>query len=188
MIRILILHGPNLNLLGIREPEKYGKTGLSEIDRSISELAAREGVFVETFQSNSEGALVDRIQGALGKFDALVINPAAYTHTSIAIRDALLSVEIPTVEVHLSNIHGRENFRKNSLIADVAIGQISGFGAQSYLLGVLGAIRYLRERGESSGRCAPVTKASNPLSHFESEKERSLKKKSGRKTLKGEKE
>jgi 3-dehydroquinate dehydratase II len=145
-VRILVLHGPNLNLLGTREPEKYGKTRLSEIDRQILELARKEGVFVETFQSNSEGVLVDRIQETLGKFDALVMNPAAYTHTSIAIRDAILSVQIPTVEVHLSNIHGRESFRRNSLIADVAIGQVSGFGAESYLLGVLGAIGYLRGR------------------------------------------
>lgn len=145
-MRILVLHGPNLNLLGTREPEKYGKTRLSEIDRQILELARKEGVFVETFQSNSEGVLVDRIQETLGKFDALVMNPAAYTHTSIAIRDAILSVQIPTVEVHLSNIHGRESFRRNSLIADVAIGQVSGFGAESYLLGVLGAIGYLRGR------------------------------------------
>lgn len=146
MVRILVLHGPNLNLLGVREPEKYGKARLSEIDRQIVDLAKKEGVFIETFQSNSEGVLVDRIQEALGKFDALVINPAAYTHTSVAIRDALLSVQIPTVEVHLSNIHGREEFRRTSLISDVAIGQVTGFGAQSYLLGVLGAIEYLKAR------------------------------------------
>jgi len=154
--RILVLHGPNLNLLGIREPALYGTLGLSEIDRQITDLAAKEGVTVEIFQSNSEGALVDRIQQALGKFDALVINPAAYTHTSVAIRDAILSVGIPTVEVHLSNIHSREAFRKRSLISDVAVGQISGFGPQSYLLGLLGAIEYLRKsvhtrKGEKKG-------------------------------------
>lgn len=200
MVRILVLHGPNLNLLGTREPEKYGKARLSEINRSISALAEREGVSVEMFQSNSEGALVDRIQGAMGKFDALVMNPAAYTHTSIAIRDALLSVQIPTVEVHLSNIHGRENFRKNSLIADVAIGQVSGFGAQSYLLGVLGAIRYLAEQGDSGERDASATEPPNSLTQFESGKGRTrgrkmdgtrgrpLQKNSRRKMLKGEKE
>lgn len=146
MTRILILHGPNLNLLGIREPEHYGTLRLSEIDRQITDLARQEGVTVEIFQSNSEGALVDRIQQGLGKFDALVINPAAYTHTSIAIRDAILSVGIPTVEVHLSNIHSREAFRKTSLISDVVVGQVSGFGPQSYLLGLLGAIEYLRKQ------------------------------------------
>lgn len=144
MARILVLHGPNLNLLGIREPEHYGTLRLSEIDRQITDLAHKEGVTVEIFQSNSEGALVDRIQQALGRFDALVINPAAYTHTSIAIRDAILSVGIPTVEVHLSNIHSREAFRKTSLISDVVVGQVSGFGPQSYLLGLLGAIEFLR--------------------------------------------
>lgn len=144
MSRILVLHGPNLNLLGVREPEHYGTLRLSDIDREITELARKEGVTVETFQSNSEGALVDRIQGALGKFHAIVINPAAYTHTSIAIRDALLSVGIPAVEVHLSNIQARESFRKNSLISDIVVGQVSGFGPQSYLLGVLGAIAHLR--------------------------------------------
>jgi 3-dehydroquinate dehydratase-2 len=142
--RILVLHGPNLNLLGVREPEHYGTLRLSEIDRQISDLAQKEGVTVEIFQSNSEGALVDRIQQALGKFDALVINPAAYTHTSIAIRDAILSVGIPTIEVHLSNIHSREVFRRTSLISDVVVGQVSGFGPQSYLLGLLGAIEFLR--------------------------------------------
>ncbi len=144
MARILVLHGPNLNLLGVREPEHYGTLRLSEIDQQINDLARKEGVTVETFQSNSEGALVDRIQQALGKFDALVINPAAYTHTSIAIRDAILSVGIPAIEVHLSNIHSREVFRRTSLISDVVVGQVSGFGPQSYLLGLLGAIEYLR--------------------------------------------
>jgi 3-dehydroquinate dehydratase-2 len=127
-------------------------------------------VFVETFQSNSEGALVDRIQETLGKFDALVINPAAYTHTSIAIRDAILSVQIPTVEVHLSNIYGRESFRKNSLIADVAVGQVSGFGAQSYLLGVLGAIGHLKGEGSLIPFISTKAEGSNPLSDFESVK------------------
>ncbi len=157
MARILVLHGPNLNLLGIREPEHYGTLRLSEIDQQITDLARKEGVTVEIFQSNSEGALVDQIQQALGQFDALVINPAAYTHTSIAIRDAILSVGIPTVEVHLSNIHSREAFRKTSLIADVVIGQVSGFGPQSYLLGFLGIIEYLRkpvhlQKGKRKGK------------------------------------
>jgi len=144
MVRILVLHGPNLNLLGKREREQYGQTSLEEINRQLMSLAKAQGVTVETYQSNSEGALVDRIQDAAGKFEAIVINPAAYTHTSIAIRDAILAVRIPTVEVHLSNIHDREDFRKTSFIADVAIGQIAGFGPQSYLLGLLGAIAHLQ--------------------------------------------
>lgn len=144
MVRILVLHGPNLNLLGNRETERYGHTSLEEIDKQLKSLAKAQGIAIETYQSNSEGDLVDRIQGAAGKFDAIVINPAAYTHTSVAIRDAILSVKLPTVEVHLSNIHGRENFRRSSFIADVAIGQIAGFGPQSYLLGILGAIGHLQ--------------------------------------------
>lgn len=144
MVRILVLHGPNLNLLGNRETERYGLTSLEEINKQLMSLAKAQGVTIETYQSNSEGALVDRIQDAAGKFDAIVINPAAYTHTSVAIRDAILSVKIPTVEVHLSNIHGREDFRRSSFIADVAIGQIAGFGPQSYLLGILGAIGHLQ--------------------------------------------
>ncbi len=201
MIRILVLHGPNLNLLGTREPEKYGKTRLDEIDRQISALAQEEGILVETFQSNSEGTLVDRIQRALGKFDALVINPAAYTHTSIAIRDAILSVQIPTVEVHLSNIYGRESFRKNSLIADVAIGQVIGFGAKSYLLGLLGAVGYLKGEGVSDRGIPAESEDSKPLSQSESGKKpfrvgketgnkrgRSLQKVSRGKMLKGENE
>jgi 3-dehydroquinate dehydratase-2 len=132
-------------LLGNRETERYGLTSLEEINKQLMSLAKSQGVTVETYQSNSEGALVDRIQDADGKFDAIVINPAAYTHTSVAIRDAILSVRIPTIEVHLSNIHGREDFRRSSFIADVAIGQITGFGPQSYLLGVLGAIGHLQD-------------------------------------------
>lgn len=149
MFRLLVLHGPNLNLLGMREPDRYGTVSLSEIDRQIMDLAQKEGVIVETFQSNSEGALVDKIQGAMGRFHALVINPAAYTHTSVAIRDAILSAGIPTVEVHLSNIYEREAFRKTSFISDVAIGQVTGFGPQSYLLGLSGAIAYLKKMNGS---------------------------------------
>ncbi|MFQ5579896.1 MAG: type II 3-dehydroquinate dehydratase [Nitrospiria bacterium] len=149
MLRILVLHGPNLNLLGNRETERYGLSSLEEINKQLTALAKAEGVAVEIDQSNSEGALVDRIQSASGNFDAIVINPAAYTHTSIAIRDAILAVKIPTVEVHLSNIHGREDFRRKSFIADVAIGQIAGFGPRSYLLGLLGAIGHLRGRERS---------------------------------------
>ncbi|VAX31673.1 3-dehydroquinate dehydratase II [hydrothermal vent metagenome] len=143
MRHILLLHGPNLNLLGSREPERYGVSTLGEINQQMKELAKSKGAELVPFQSNSEGDLVGQIQSARGRYDAIVINAAAYTHTSIAIRDALLAVDIPAVEVHLSNIYQRESFRQTSRIADVVIGQVSGFGAQSYLLGLLGAISYL---------------------------------------------
>lgn len=137
--RVLVVHGPNLNLIGTREPEIYGAEKLADIEARISALAASLGLDVEFFQSNSEGSLVDRIQEARGSVDALIINAAAYTHTSVAIRDALIASEVPAVEVHLSNIHKREEFRHRSLIADVAVGQILGFGAESYLLGLRAA-------------------------------------------------
>ncbi len=143
MKRILVLHGPNLNLLGSREPARYGTLSLDEINLRMADLARSKGVDLVVFQSNSEGALVDRIQEARGRCDAIVINAAAYTHTSIAIRDAILAVELPVIEVHLSNIYQREPFRHVSRIADVVIGQVTGFGVQSYLLGLLGAIGHL---------------------------------------------
>lgn len=133
---LLTIHGPNLNLLGTREPETYGTETLADIDAMLVKLAAELGVTVASFQSNSEGDIVSAIQGARGTHDGILINPAAYTHTSIAIRDALLAVEIPIVEVHLSNIHKREEFRKHSLVADVAVGQVTGFGSASYELGL----------------------------------------------------
>lgn len=145
-MQILVLHGPNLNLLGSRETEKYGTTTLAEINRQMMDLAVQKGVKIVSFQSNLEGELVDQIQKSRGLYEAIVINAAAYTHTSLAIRDALLAVNIPTVEVHLSNIFRRESFRHVSRIADIAIGQVSGFGPQSYLLGLLGAINYLQEK------------------------------------------
>ncbi len=139
-----MLHGPNLNMLGIREQEMYGDQTLQSINAQLMELAQAEGVTLEAKHSNSEGELVSWIQEARGRFDAIVINPAAYTHTSVALRDAILSVTLPTVEVHLSNIHQREEFRQRSYLAGVAIGQISGFGALSYELGVRAAIDYVR--------------------------------------------
>lgn len=148
MRQILVLHGPNLNLLGTREPERYGTTTLDTINRQMTELAEAKGFGLVPFQSNSEGNLVDQIQTAQGHYDAIVINAAAYTHTSIAIRDALLAVDIPAVEIHLSNIYQRETFRHTSHIADVVIGQVSGFGAQSYLLGLRGMISYLETQDQ----------------------------------------
>jgi 3-dehydroquinate dehydratase-2 len=141
--RILILHGPNLNLLGKREPTTYGRTTLEEINQKIAGEAEHLGVEVEIHHSNSEGELVDHIQRSGGECHALVINPGAYTHTSIAIRDAISALLIPTVEVHLSNIYNREVFRQYSMIAPVSVGQISGFGPNSYILGLQAAVYHL---------------------------------------------
>ena len=134
MRRLLVLHGPNLNLLGTREPSVYGQVSLTDIDKSIVRRAGELGIAVQTKQTNVEGELVTWIQNARGHFDGIIINPAAYTHTSVAIRDAIAAVALPTVEVHLSNIHQREEFRHHSFIAGVALGQISGFGPTGYLL------------------------------------------------------
>ncbi len=146
-MRVLVLHGPNLNLLGTREPEVYGTRGLDRIDADLAGLARELGVEIECFQSNHEGALVDRVQGAPGRFDGILINPAAYTHTSVALRDALVAVGLPFVEVHLSNVHAREPFRRRSLLSDRAAGVITGFGAESYLLGLRGLVARLRGAG-----------------------------------------
>jgi 3-dehydroquinate dehydratase-2 len=152
MLRVLVLHGPNLNLLGRRELSVYGNVSLETINGAISKLAKQERIRVEIRQSNMEGELVTWIQEAGHRFDAIVINPAAYTHTSVAIRDALAAVGLPTVEVHLSNIYKREKFRHHSYIAGVALGQISGFGPTGYLLGIRAAIEHLRETRVASAR------------------------------------
>ena len=141
--RILILNGPNLNLLGKRQPEIYGRLTLEEIGRGIRSLAKQLSVTVEIRQSNNEGELVDWIQQAPAQFGAIVINPAAYTHSSVAMRDAILAAGIPAIEIHISNIYKREAFRKHSYIAGVAVGQITGFGVQSYLLGLRAAVECL---------------------------------------------
>jgi 3-dehydroquinate dehydratase II len=134
--KVLVIHGPNLNLLGQREVDVYGDLTLDEINHRLGKFAQEQEFLLETYQSNSEGELVTKIQEAKGKFDGLVINPAAYTHTSVAIRDALAAVNLPFVEVHLSNIYRREEFRHKSLTAPLAIGIIAGLGFSSYLLGL----------------------------------------------------
>ncbi len=143
-MKILILNGPNLNLLGTREPDKYGKMTLSDIENYVRTIAGQLNVEVDFYQSNIEGEIVNKIQAAKGEYDGIVMNPAAYTHTSVAIRDALLAVQIPTVEIHISNIHTREEFRKTSLTAPACIGQITGFGSNSYKLGLIAIVDYLK--------------------------------------------
>jgi 3-dehydroquinate dehydratase-2 len=141
--KILVIHGPNLNMLGKREPHIYGHESLDEINNGLQARGDQLGLEVETFQSNHEGVIVDRIQQAMGNCHGIVINPAAYTHTSVAIRDALAMLDIPVIEVHLSNIHKREPFRHQSMIADIAVARISGFGSYGYMLGLEGLAKIL---------------------------------------------
>ncbi len=143
-LRIGVLHGPNLNLLGVREPETYGREGLEEIDQRLVALGEELEAEVTTFQSNVEGDLVDWIQEARSRFDGLLVNAAAYTHTSVAIRDALQAVELPFVEVHLTNIFAREPFRHHSYLTDLAVALVAGFGGDSYVLGLRGLVAFLR--------------------------------------------
>ena len=151
MWHIQVIHGPNLNLLGQREPDVYGRVTLARIDGELEELAKDRGAVLRAFQSNHEGAIVDAIQEALGWADGLLMNPGAYTHYSYAIRDALSGVGLPTVEVHLSNIHAREPFRHTSVIAPVCVGQISGFGWRSYRLGLLAILEHMDSLEQTGG-------------------------------------
>ena len=139
MKKILIINGPNLNLLGVREKDVYGKESLQDIAIKVNEKSKELNVEIDFVQSNHEGEIIDKIQSARGKYDVLIINPAAYTHYSIAIRDAVKAVELPCIEVHLSNIHAREEFRTKSVIAPVCAGQISGFGSNGYILALIAA-------------------------------------------------
>ena len=144
-ISFLVLHGPNLNLLGMREPDIYGSETLAEVDAKLLQFGAETGLRIETFQSNHEGVLIDRIQQAKSAgFSALIINPGGYTHTSVALRDAIAAVGLPTMEVHLSNIHARETFRHHSYIAPVAIGQICGLGTIGYELAIRGLLARMK--------------------------------------------
>ena len=146
-MHLLLLNGPNLNLLGQREPDIYGQTTLASIETALQSEAEREGAQLECFQSNFEGALVERVQAAMGVIQGILINAGAYTHTSIALRDALSGVAIPYVELHLSNTHARESFRHRSYLADRAIGVVSGFGAMSYSLALQGLVHHLQQNG-----------------------------------------
>ena len=148
---ILLLNGPNLNLLGEREPGTYGSTTLSEIEDQLTRFALERGVALECFQSNHEGELIDQIQQAKGKVDAIIINPGALTHTSLALADALAAAAIPTFEVHISNIYRREPFRRHSYVAPVAVGQISGLGALGYELALRAALRRLEAPASATG-------------------------------------
>lgn len=143
-MKFLVLHGPNLNMLGKREPQVYGTRTLDDINSSLEKLADELGCMLSIYQSNSEGELIDAIQESVADYDGILINPAAYTHTSVAIRDALSAVGLPCVEVHLSNIHRRESFRHSSLTAPIAIGQICGFGSDSYLLGLRALFNHIK--------------------------------------------
>lgn len=145
--KVLVIHGPNLNLLGTRDPSIYGTTTLAEIDAELTRRATARGVTVDTVQTNLEGAIVDHVQGAAGSYDAIVINPGGYTHTSVAIRDAIEACGVPTIEVHLSNVHARESFRHTSITAARCVGQICGFGANSYYLGLDAALAHVEGLG-----------------------------------------
>jgi 3-dehydroquinate dehydratase-2 len=147
MAKILVLHGPNLNLLGTREPEHYGADTLSDIEKQLQNQAEQAGHQLESFQSNAEHELIDKVHAARSNADFIIINPAAYTHTSVALRDALTGIEIPFIEVHLSNVHARETFRQQSYFSDIALGVICGLGSQGYELALQAAIKHTSQQG-----------------------------------------
>ena len=149
-MRILVVNGPNLNLLGTREPEIYGTLTLAELERRLEQAASELEVQIDFFQSNHEGGLIDAIQGAVGRYQGVLINPGAFTHTSLALRDCLVGVGLPTVEVHLSNLHRREPFRRRSHTAEAAIGVIQGFGPLGYELGLTALVRHLTGAGSAT--------------------------------------
>ncbi len=144
-MKLLLINGPNLNLLGVREPQKYGHTTLADIEEDLTKIASNGGAKLECYQSNHEGEIIDKIQSALGIFDGIIINAGGYTHTSVAIRDAIAAVNIPTVEVHMTNIHSREEFRHVSMISGVSIAQVVGFGRKSYEYALDGLIWHLKQ-------------------------------------------
>ncbi len=146
MATILLLNGPNLNLLGTREPDVYGSTTLADIEKSVAAAASKVGHSLEAFQSNAEAELVDRVQNAAGRVEFILLNPGAFTHTSVALRDALLAVGIPFIEIHISNIYAREDFRKQSYYSDIAVGTIAGLGPHGYELGLHAAHQYLQDQ------------------------------------------
>ncbi len=146
-MRVLVMHGPNLNLLGTREPETYGAATLADVAEVLEVVAGELGCTLEHFQSNHEGVLIDRLHAAMDQVQGVLINPGGYTHTSVALRDAFAGTALPFVEVHISNVHAREPFRHHSMLAELAVGQVAGFGVASYTLGLRGLVARLREAG-----------------------------------------
>jgi len=157
MFKILVVHGPNLNLLGVREPAHYGHTSLQSLNHELTQLAKQKGVILDTFQSNSEGALIDKLHAAIEEFDYIIINPAGFTHTSVALRDALLAINIPFTEVHITNPYQREPYRHHSYFSDIATGVISGLGVLGYQLALQAALSYCNINKENNQKALSTT-------------------------------